>query len=83
HGAAPPAPAHGPAAGPPGGDRGRPHDPYLYLVHLVDRLEAQPSYDYSFHRTLISICTIACYPDHLAPEMETSEDLFLLFRKAW
>ncbi|CAM9737036.1 unnamed protein product, partial [Heterosigma akashiwo] len=60
-----------------------PHDPYLYLVHLVDRLEAQPSYDYSFHRTLISICTIACYPDHLAPEMETSEDLFLLFRKAW
>ncbi|CAM9702883.1 unnamed protein product, partial [Heterosigma akashiwo] len=41
-----------------------PHDPYLYLVHLVDCLEAQPSYDYSFHHTLISVCSIACYPDH-------------------
>jgi len=60
-----------------------PHDPYLYLVHLVDRLEAQPSYDYSFHRTLISLCSIACYPDHLAPDMETSQDLYMLFRKAW
>jgi len=57
-------------------------DPYLYLVHMLDRIEMQPNYDYSFNKTLVSVYVIASYPESLA-EVETSLDLYMLFRKVW